>query len=171
MKSPTVISLYSGAGGLDYGFEAAGFQTSVALEIDHDSCETLRYSRADWRVMERDIFETSEDEILETANLRPGEADVLIGGPPCQPFSKAGYWVSGDAKRLADPRADTLSAYIRVLKRVQPRAFLLENVQGLAFSGKDEGLKYLLNQIEQVNLSTGSNYRPTVQILNAASFG
>ena len=73
----------------------------------------------------------------------PGEADVLIGGPPCQPFSKSSYWVSGDARRLDDPRADTLTAYLRVLRDTQPRMFLLENVPGLAYKGKDEGMKHL----------------------------
>ena len=101
MPKPLVISLYSGAGGLDYGFEAAGFKTAVALEMDHDSCETLRKSRR-WTVLERDIFDVPTAEMLEHARLRKGEADVLIGGPPCQPFSKAGYWASGDTLRLAD---------------------------------------------------------------------
>lgn len=171
MSRPKAISLYSGAGGLDYGFEAAGFETAVALELDHDCCETLRRSRPSWNVIERDIFATSPSEILEVAGLRPGEADVLIGGPPCQPFSKAGYWRSGDAKRLADPRADTLRAFLEVVESAMPKAFLLENVHGLAFSGKDEGLRYLLEEIERINATTGSKYRPQVRVLNASSYG
>src|ERR1700737_763187 len=96
-----VISLYSGAGGMDYGFEAAGFETAVALEIDHDCCETLRRNRP-WPVIERSIFDVSHEELFEAAGLEPGEPDLLIGGPPCQPFSKSGYWAGGDAPR---PRA------------------------------------------------------------------
>ena len=68
MGKPTVISLYSGAGGLDYGFEAAGFRTAVALEIDHDSCETLRRNRK-WPVVERSVFDVPSDELLDTARL------------------------------------------------------------------------------------------------------
>src|SRR2546427_8033971 len=64
-----VISLYTGAGGLDYGLEAAGFETSVAVEMDHDSCETLRKNRR-WPVIERSIFRVPTDEILETAGVR-----------------------------------------------------------------------------------------------------
>src|SRR5690349_9682679 len=115
MSKPRVISLFSGAGGLDYGFEAAGFDTAVALEFDHDACETLRTNRR-WEVIERSIFEVPTAEILERGRLKKREADVLIGGPPCQPFSKAGYWSKGDSLRLDDPRASTLGAYMCVVE-------------------------------------------------------
>src|ERR1041384_3655998 len=134
---PKVISLYSGAGGLDYGFEAAGFETAVALEMDHQCCETLRSNRK-WAVIERDITEVPSAEILEAGRLKKGEAALLIGGPPCQPFSKSGYWRSGDSLRLDDPRANTLAAYLRVLRDTTPEAVLLANVEGLAYAGKHE---------------------------------
>jgi len=95
----------------------------------------------------------------------------VIGGPPCQPFSKSGYWARGDALRLDDPRANTLSAYLRVLEQAKPKAFLLENVEGLAYEGKDEGLTLLLQAIDRINRRTKSKYRPRVQILNAAEHG
>lgn len=167
---PTVISLFSGAGGLDYGFEAAGFETLLANDFDHDSCETIRQNRS-WPVLERSIFEVSTAEMLEIANLPVGDVDVLIGGPPCQPFSKSGYWARGDSARLNDPRSATLDAYLRVLEEVQPRAFLLENVQGIAYSDKSEGLNLLLERIEAINRKTGSSYKPKSAILNAAWYG
>src|SRR5450432_451026 len=132
MGKPQVISLYSGAGGLDYGFEAAGFETAVAVEIDQACCNTLRRNRS-WAVIERSIFDVPSNEILDAGHLKRGQAAVLIGGPPCQPFSKAGYWVRGESKRLTDPRANTLGAYMRVLEETLPEAFLLENVEGLAY--------------------------------------
>src|SRR4051812_4996130 len=107
MPTPTVISLFTGAGGLDYGFEAARFETRVAVEANQDACETLRRNRR-WAVIQRSIHDVPTQEILEAAELRPGEADILIGGPPCQPFSRSGYWARGDALRLSDPRAATL---------------------------------------------------------------
>lgn len=167
---PSVISLFSGAGGIDYGLEAAGFGTVVAVERDHDCCESLRASRS-WPVIERSIFDVPTDEILSAGGVKRGDVDLLVGGPPCQPFSKAGYWSRGDSLRLDDPRADTLSAYIRVLEETLPRAFLIENVEGLQFSGKDEGLQLLLKQIERVNKRTKSQYRPHVRVLNAAEHG
>lgn len=170
MPSSSLISLYTGAGGLDYGFEAAGFETAVAIEMDHDCCETLRANRP-WPVIERDIFAVSTREMLSRAGLQKGQAALLIGGPPCQPFSKSGYWARGDSRRLDDPRASTLHAYIRVVEEALPEAFLLENVPGLAFNGKDEGLQLLLSLLEGVNVRTGANYVPHVGHANAADFG
>ena len=167
----SAISLYTGIGGLDFGFEAAGFRTAVAVEFDPVACRTIRLNRPDWNVIERDIHEVSSEEILDSAGLRRGEADILIGGPPCQPFSKSSYWVNGDALRLDDPRADTLTAYLRVLRDTSPKAFLLENVYGLVYKAKDEGLQHLLDGIASINREIGTNYQIGWKLLNAAHFG
>lgn len=155
---------------MDYGFEAAGFETAIALELDHACCETLRRNRP-WPVIERSIFDVPTDHLLSVGALKRREADVLIGGPPCQPFSKSGYWARGDSARLDDPRADTLAAYMRVVEEALPRVFVLENVEGLAYSGKDEGLALLLERVARINLRTKSHYRPFFTVLNAADFG
>ena len=170
MANIKAISLYTGVGGLDFGFEAAGFHTSVAVEMDPTACNTVRLNRK-WRVIEGDIHDVSSEQILRTARLSVGDADVLIGGPPCQPFSKSSYWVNGDSRRMSDPRSGTLTEYLRVLRDTQPRAFLLENVHGLAFSSKSEGLVHLLEGIEEVNRVAGTNYVPHWAVLNAANFG
>lgn len=167
---PTVISLYTGIGGLDFGFEAAGFRTAVAVELDRVCCRTARLNRR-WPLIEGDIHETTSRSVLRAAGLRKGEADVLIGGPPCQPFSKSGYWANGDSGRLDDPRADTLTAYLRVLRDAKPRAFLLENVRGLAYQGKDEGLQLLLRGIDEVNRQAGTRYNVSWATVNTADYG
>lgn len=164
------ISLFSGIGGLDFGFEAAGFETRVALEWDKTACATMRLNR-DWPILEGDINEISSETILETAKLEVGEADVLFGGPPCQPFSKSSYWVRGDSLRLDDPRADTLTGYLRVLRDTRPKTFVLENVAGLAFKKKDEGLKLILESIRLINEEIGTNYSAKWKSLNCADFG
>ena len=97
MSKLRAISLFTGAGGLDLGFEAAGFETAVALEMDNRCAETLRANRA-WPVIDRDILDVSTSELLAEGGLAVGEADVLIGGPPCQPFSKSGFWARGEAR-------------------------------------------------------------------------
>lgn len=165
-----VISLFSGIGGLDFGFEAAGFETAIALEYDRHACATLRLNR-DWPIIEDDINNVTSKSLLKTAGLKPGQADVLIGGPPCQPFSKSGYWARGDALRLDDPRADTLTGYLRMLRDTRPRAFLLENVYGLVYQGKDEGLRFILDGIQQINKETGTNYQVAWKLLNCAEHG
>ena len=164
------ISLYTGIGGLDFGIEAAGIRTAVAVEMDAACCRTIRLNRR-WPLIEADIHDVSSKDILRAAGLRKGQADLLIGGPPCQPFSKSSYWVSGDALRLEDPRADTLAAYLRILRDTKPRAFLLENVHGLAYSRKSEGLDFLLQGIEEVNRQAKTRYSVQWEVLNAAKFG
>jgi DNA (cytosine-5)-methyltransferase 1 len=164
------ISLFTGIGGLDFGFEAAGFETAVAVEMDGFSCRTIRMNR-DWTVIEDDINLVSSETILSESGLGVGEADVLIGGPPCQPFSKSGYWARGDSLRLDDPRADTLTAYLRVVRDTLPKTFLLENVTGFAFKDKDEGLQYILQGIKQINQDTGAKYEVSWRVVNCAEYG
>lgn len=170
MTKLRAISLFTGAGGLDLGFEAAGFETAVALEIDARCVATLRANRS-WPVIDRDVLRVPTSELLAAGDLGIGEADVLIGGPPCQPFSKSGFWASGEARRLDDPRAGTLGAYMRILEEARPRAFLLENVEGLGFRGKDEGLKLITSELERINAAHGTRYTASIAVLNAADFG
>jgi len=173
-RKPSVISLFTGAGGLDLGFHAAGLGTAVAVEMDRRCCETLNANKTrglSWEVIHAPIEEVSSKKLLSVANLAVGEADVLIGGPPCQPFSKSGYWSRGDSGRLKDPRANTLAEFIRVLEDTRPRAFLLENVSGLAYTGKEEGLHFLLDEVERINATRRTRYRVSARVLNAAQFG
>jgi DNA (cytosine-5)-methyltransferase 1 len=165
---PKAISLFTGVGGLDFGFEAAGFETVVAVEMDSVACRTLRLNR-DWEVIEKEIEHVSSEEILAKGDLEVGEADVLIGGPPCQPFSKSSYWANGDAARLEDPRSDTLGEFLRVLRDTQPRAFLIENVPGLAYKDKDEGLNHIVAELKRINRKLGTRYEAHGQVLNAAA--
>ena len=124
----TVISLFSGAGGLDIGLKAAGFVPVVALEMDKFSCSTPRENFDQLPVLESPVEEVSSSEILRFAGARLKQVDLLVGGPPCQPFSKSSYWSKGDTRRLKDPRANTLNQFLRVLEDSLPKAFILENV-------------------------------------------
>lgn len=166
-----IISLYTGAGGLDLGLEAAGFETIAAVEFDKWACETLRHNRQNWNVVEQDIHDVSSQTLRAIGGFEQREPDLLIGGPPCQPFSKAAYWSKGDTKRLDDPRADTLTAYLRVLRDLKPRAFLMENVFGITYKGKDEAISLLKNIISKINEEEGTNYNFNLGIINAADFG
>lgn len=168
---PKLISLYTGAGGLDYGLEAAGFEFGAGVEMDKDCATTLGVSRPRWAVLNRSIFEVTTQELLERADSKESEIDLVAGGPPCQPFSKAGYWARGDARRLSDPRSDTLGAYLRVVREALPKTILLENVEGLKYAGKDEGLRLLIAELEHINKAKGTSYVPSVNVLNAADFG
>ena len=169
--APTAVSLFTGAGGLDYGFETAGFRTAVAVEQDADACDVIRRNRPAWPVIERDMHAVPSEEILATAGLARGEADMLLAGPPCQPFSKASFWSRTGNRRLDDPRADTLTACLRVIEALLPRAFLIENVQGLVYRSREEGIRRLLGGIAEINGRAGTRYESTWRVLDAADYG
>jgi len=168
--APSVISLYTGAGGLDLGLEAAGFETRVCVEFDRESVRTVRHNRP-WPVIDRDIATIRSEEILEVGGLKRGEVDLVAGGPPCQPFSKSAYWSTGDTKRLADPRASTLGQFMRVVDETLPRVFLIENVYGLTYEGKDEGMRFLRDRLAEINRRHKVAYSWSPKVLNAADFG
>lgn len=167
---PTVISIFSGAGGMDFGFEAAGFETRACVELDKDACDTLRASRP-WAVVEADALELNADAVLAAAGLKRGEPDILIGGPPCQPFSKSGHWAHGEVLGLQDPRAATLDALMGLIEALLPRAVLIENVPGFAYRGRNDALAHVIAKIAQVNARMGTRYRPQWAVLNSADYG
>jgi len=171
VRDLVAVSLFTGAGGLDYGFEAAGFSTRLAVEIDPAACATLSRNRPGWIVLRKQIQHVSGKELTKAVGIDEREIDIVIGGPPCQPFSKAGYWVTGDTQRLDDPRAETLSSYMRVVGELLPRAFVLENVPGIAYSGKDEGLRLLERWVRKINREHGTRYALSSKVVNAAEYG
>jgi DNA (cytosine-5)-methyltransferase 1 len=122
----TVVSLFTGAYGLDLGFELAGFKVTVALDISEDSYANLRANRPKISFLLGDIKRFKTEDILKEAGLKPGEIDVLTGGPPCQPFSPA-----GKRQSLNDPRAAPLMEFIRVIREARPKVFVMEEVPGI----------------------------------------
>jgi DNA (cytosine-5)-methyltransferase 1 len=164
------VSLFSGCGGLDFGLEAAGFTVCLQTDFDKHACATLRSNGASV-VLETDVANFSAADVKRCVGSRLSDVDLLVGGPPCQPFSKSAYWLNGDTKRLGDKRSTTLSDYLRIVEEVRPKAFLLENVQGINYSGKEEGFRFLLERIAQVNARAGTDYKPSWRVLNAADYG
>lgn len=160
------ISLFSGAGGLDLGVERAGYRVRVMLERNKDACATLRANFPDAEVMEDDIRAVKPAEILARAELQPGEAELLVGGPPCTPFSKSGYWLA-EKRNGTDPDADLLSHYLQVLEAARPRTFILENVFGLAYrrQGSEPWLAHLLDGASRLG------YQVQHRVLLAADYG
>ncbi|OCQ92237.1 DNA (cytosine-5-)-methyltransferase [Oscillatoriales cyanobacterium USR001] len=130
------ISLFAGAFGLDIGIEQAGFHTISVVEKDRDATKTIAINRPHLQesAIPREIEKvTSQDLLAEGGrvlklgrDIRPGEVDLVTGGPPCQPFSTAGKRGS-----VMDPRGSLFMEFIRIVKEVKPRFFLMENVRGL----------------------------------------
>lgn len=168
----SLISIFSGAGGLDLGLEAAGFKVSLCVDNDPDCQRTLVSNRPLWKIATpADIFNLSPKDFLKQASISRRSLDLLAGGPPCQPFSKSGYWHSGDSLRLLDPRAQTLHAYMKIVEGLLPKVILLENVEGIKFEKKDEGLSLLKKKLKEINRRNGTFYDPVVFGINAADFG
>ncbi|ABV86597.1 DNA-cytosine methyltransferase [Shewanella pealeana ATCC 700345] len=167
-----MISLFSGAGGLDIGLCEAGFTNRLSVEIDEDAQKTLKLNQPSLKLATPgDIHKLTPSELLRQSGLQPKELTLLAGGPPCQPFSKSGYWAKGDTDRLTDPRAETLTAYLDIVKVALPQVLLLENVKGIAYSDKDEGLQLLITELNNINSEMNTSYMPEVITVNASSYG
>lgn len=164
-----IISLFSGAGGLDIGFEAAGFQTVVAVEIDPSCCDTLRTNRPDIHVINKSVTDVTGEELLKEAGLQKGEPALVIGGPPCQSFSLAGL-----RKGLDDERGKLLFEYVRIVRETLPKGFVLENVRGLENWDKGRALQLLIEELNKPIEAGGHTYQYSVtkpQILNSVDYG
>ncbi len=127
------ISLFSGAMGLDLGLENTGrFEIIACVEKEPSFCDTIRANQKAGRLSKRlkifegDITNIDPAEVLEACGLKPGELDLLVGGPPCQSFSTAGR-----RRSTQDPRGTLLWQFLRFVEYIQPRFFLMENVRGI----------------------------------------
>lgn len=174
MKStrvPTVLSAYSGLGGLDLGLEAANFSVLACIEQDHTARQSLLANRPSWTmVTERDIAEASQRLQPASLGIAPGDLGILAGGPPCQPFSKAAQWSKSGMAGLNDERANSLSAFLRLVEVFLPRVVLIENVRGFA-TGKNTALPVVQNELDRINARYGTSYSVECRILNAVDFG
>lgn len=128
-----VVSLFSGAMGLDLGLEKTGrFELLACVEKVPAFCDTIRLNRdngllrEDLKVFQGDISDLDPKEVMEAIGLAPGELDLLVGGPPCQAFSTA-----GKRGTLQDPRGTLLWQFLRFVEVLQPKFFIMENVRGL----------------------------------------
>lgn len=164
---PTVIDLFAGAGGITEGFKWAGFNVVASLEWDHDACDTHRANHPDTAVIEGDITKAGTKRDLTKA-IGQKKIDVIVGGPPCQGFSLMGTRL-GTNKELGrfidDPRNALYKEFVRIVKKHNPKVFVLENVPGM-FSYKKGLIK---DQIIQDFSRLG--YKVDVNVLNAADYG
>lgn len=164
--SPQCISLFSGCGGLDIGLEAAGFKIAVATDIDPICAQSYRLNRPYTPFIVGPIGELSSSELLAAANLSPGNIDLLAGGPPCPAFSKSRFYRTDKPRALDDVgAAEAIEGYLRVLKETKPKAFILENVKGLAYAVHRQALNHIIETAEALGYSTRCN------IVNAADYG
>lgn len=151
MKRLTAVELCAGAGGQSLGLERAGFQHTALVEIDPHCCNTLRANRPHWNVVEQD---------LRSFDGTPfAGVDLLAGGLPCPPFSKAGKQLGDADERNLFPEA------IRLVRQIRPRAVMIENVRGILDAVFEDYRTYISGEIRALG------YRTDWRLLNASDFG
>ena len=138
------------------------------VELDPACCRTLRKNMPDVPVLEGDINQIKTERILEVAGLKPLDAALVIGGPPCQSFSLAGKRMG-----LNDPRGKLVLEFIRVVREALPKAFVMENVRGLTNWEGGRALSAIIEEAQTPIVFAGKTYQYKVkyQILNAADYG
>lgn len=156
--APTVISTFAGCGGSSLGYSMAGYRELLAVEWEQNAVDTFRLNFPDVPVYHGDIAKLSVDECLSMTGLQPGELDVFDGSPPCQGFSTAGK------RQIDDERNQLFREYVRLLKGLKPKVFVMENVSGMV-KGK---MKLLFAEILRELKACG--YRVSARLLNAMYF-
>ncbi len=156
--APTVISSFAGGGGSLTGYMMAGYRDLLAIEWDDNAVETLRLNWPELDIYHGDIAKISVEEVLKRTGLEVGELDTLDGSPPCQGFSTAGK------RKLNDSRNQLFREYVRLLRGLKPKVFVMENVSGLVKG------KMKLVFVEILKELKASGYRVSVRLLNAMYF-
>ena len=172
----TVISLFSGAGGIDIGLEEVGYQTLVCVDNELDCRITLKHNRPDWvvfdsttkksgkKTIERaagDIRDIAPEELLEAAGRKKGEVTLIAGGAPCQPFSNIGKKQGKNDAR----NGDLFLEFVKMVKGIEPQAFIFENVTGITQKKHAKIIDYMKEQFSDMD------YGISHTILNAANYG
>ena len=152
-----VISLFSGCGGLDLGFEKAGFDIPVANEFDPTIYETFKVNHPRTHLVEGDVRQVTKNDMAPYIN---GEVDGIIGGPPCQSWSEAGA-----LRGIEDARGQLFFDYIRILKEFKPKFFLAENVSGMLANRHNDAVKNILKLFDD------AGYDVSLTLANAKDYG
>lgn len=154
MSKINILSLFSGCGGLDLGFEKAGFNIKYANEIDKSIWETYELNHKKTKLIKGDIRS------INLSMFEKSEIDGVIGGPPCQSWSAA-----GSKRGINDERGKLFFDYINVIKELQPKFFVAENVSGMLSTKNKDALDLIIKKLDE------ANYNISVKLVNASDYG
>jgi DNA (cytosine-5)-methyltransferase 1 len=159
-----IVDLFSGAGGLHMGFEAAGFSVEMCVDSNELVERTHKRNFPSIPFMNKDISQITSEDILSGVD---SEIDLVIGGPPCQGFSTIGNRVSSDPeKRMRhDKRNELVLAYVKIIQELQPKFIVMENVKGILTRSNGVFLETVLNELKKANYNVG------YQVVNMADYG
>lgn len=165
-RNVNVIDLFAGCGGFSVGFERAGYKITKAVEFDKDIAASYSYNHRGTIMFADDI-----GKIADTDHFSNREADVIIGGPPCQGFSMAGERIRGTKTFINDPRNFLFRHYVEVVKIVRPKVFLLENVKGILSKDKGAIFKEIVDSFGDSDNFNGDKYHLHYKVCKAVEYG
>lgn len=160
MSTKTVIDLFCGAGGLSEGFRQAGYHVLAGNDFFEAAGETYAATHREAKFLPNPIGDYTADDFLRAAGLKPGELDVLVGGPPCQGFS-----VYNHQRGLHDERSSLYREYLRVVDGLQPNWVVLENVTGMTSAGGGAAVHAIIKGLNSLG------YDVRAEILRAEEYG
>lgn len=178
MKAPKAMSIFAGGGGLDEGFKAAGYEIASSIDIEEWACDTLKRNNPESVVIgppkySGDVKKMSPQEVAEVSGIRPGELDMIMGGPPCQPFSQAASqrFLKTDRKFKrkgfeCEEKGTLLFDFINFVLFFKPLNVLIENVPGLLNVDGGKQLDVALNMLRD-----GGYHISTPRVIDAADYG
>lgn len=178
MFKPKVMSIFAGGGGLDEGFKAAGFEIVCSIDIEEWACDTLRKNNPDSVVIgppaySGDVKAMSPKEVSEITGVKPNELDMIMGGPPCQPFSQAASqrFLKSDEKFKrkgfdCEEKGTLLFDFIEYVLFFKPKNFLIENVPGLLTVDGGEQLNQALETLKNAGYSISEP-----KVIDAVNYG
>lgn len=156
----STVDLFCGAGGITEGFHRAGFDCQYANDINPWAIETFRANHPGTHADNRPIEQVDAAALRRELNLKPGDLDVIVGGPPCQGFS-----INAPERFLTDPRNSLFKHYIRFLDEFEPKTLLIENVPGMLSLGGGIIFERILGELR------ARGYEVSARILFAAHYG
>jgi DNA (cytosine-5)-methyltransferase 1 len=160
-QRPIAVDLFAGVGGMTLGFEQAGFDVLASVEIDPIHCATHEYNFPMWTAICASVTEISGDDIRQRSKIGDREVDVVFGGPPCQGFSMMGK------RAFDDPRNQLVSHFMRLVKELNAKYFVMENVKGLTLGNHRQFLDEVIENFEENGYHIINPYK----VLDASHFG
>ena len=153
-----ILSLFSGAGGIDIGFRSSSFETHAAIDNWDIACETLKKNKITKNIICSDIKDINFKKFI-------GKVDIIVGGPPCPPYSKSRFYIKRKKRALEDKDSYTLIYFCKALKQIKPKVFFFENVHGFCFKPHKPALDFFEYEC------TTAGYNLSDQVINCAEYG
>lgn len=166
-KDIKAISMFSGAGGLDIGTQLAGIKVISSLDIFEDSVETLKKNNFFSHTVHEvgDITKITGEHYADLLKKENPEKLIIVGGPPCQPFSKAGYWVTNEKRNSNEDPRNMIVPYFKIISDLQPDGFVLENVESILHPSNKEAVDTIYENMSALG------YHCSLLKINAAEYG